>query len=64
MYQSHQLLRCKNPQERQNLLERIKRSSIVTWKHINLQGEYDFSDSRLKDAMEFDIQSLLNLKLD
>ncbi len=31
----------------------IKNGLIVTWQHINLQGEYDFSDRTLENSFEF-----------
>jgi TnpA family transposase len=49
--------------ERAALLTQIKNSSIVIWHHINLLGEYDFSDERLDSSMKFHIPKILELKL-
>ncbi len=43
-----------NEAERQQLLEAIANGSIITWRHLNLLGEYDFSDDKLTDS--FDIR--------
>jgi TnpA family transposase len=36
---------------RQELLEAVQHGSVVSWRHINLHGEYDFSDERLQDSV-------------
>ena len=33
--------------------------SPVRWQHINLHGEFDFSDDALKNSLRFDIEALL-----
>lgn len=50
-------------QNRSTILEIIARSSPVSWQHINLQGEFDFSDDALKNAVRFDIEKILELEL-
>ena len=35
--------------------------SPVSWQHINLHGEFAFSDDALKDSLHFDIEALLVL---
>jgi hypothetical protein len=41
----------------------IKNGSVVVWQHINLQGEYDFSEETLKDSIEFKLPELLEVKI-
>jgi hypothetical protein len=36
--------------DRNRIIDIIKNGSVVTWQHINMQGEYNFSDDYLKDA--------------
>ena len=36
----------------------IAASSPVSWQHINLHGEFDFSDESLKDSLRFDLDAL------
>jgi hypothetical protein len=33
------------------LLESVAAGSAVSWRHINLLGEYDFSDEKLRDSV-------------
>ena len=49
--------------ERDRIIDIIKNGSVVTWQHINMQGEYNFSDDYLKDALDFGIEDLLGLKI-
>lgn len=41
----------RDPDIRENLLDRITAGSVVSWQHINLLGEYDFSDEKLQDSI-------------
>lgn len=45
------------------MLEVIKNGSIVIWKHINLYGEYDFSEKKPGDKSKFDIPKILDLNI-
>nr|WP_246399150.1 Tn3 family transposase [Hymenobacter luteus] len=44
--------------ERQAVADAIAASSPVSWQHINLHGEFDFSDESLKDSLRFDLDAL------
>lgn len=48
--------------ERQALADAIARMSPVSWQHINLQGEFDFSDEALTEALQFDLGALLTVE--
>lgn len=50
------------PAERQALANAIAHMSPVSWQHINLQGEFDFSDEELSNALRFDLCALLTVK--
>ena len=41
----------------------IKNGSVITWQHINLQGEYDFSEENLENPIEFQLPELLDLQV-
>ena len=43
--------------ERQAVADAIAASSPVSWQHINLYGEFDFSDEALKDSLCFDLEA-------
>ncbi|MFD2572449.1 Tn3 family transposase [Spirosoma soli] len=62
LYLSEKLRQCASEADRQELLATILKSSTHTWHHINLSGEYDFSDpAQLADL--FDLQALMSLPL-
>jgi hypothetical protein len=33
-------------------LDAVAHGSVISWQHINLLGEYDFSDEKLQDSFE------------
>lgn len=51
LYLEQKLKSLRTEYDRQNLLNVIARHSVIAWAHINLLGEYDFSDAKLKDSM-------------
>jgi len=58
-----QLLVDADDQEKNNILNIIKNGSIQTWKHINLQGEFDFSEEKLEDSIGFKFPKIMALSL-
>ena len=63
MYLSQKVHDTNSEKERDNLIRTIKNGSVVAWQHINLQGEYDFSEEVLKDSIEFRLPELLKLQV-
>lgn len=51
LYLSNRLANTKDAQTRGNLIRFIETHSPVAWAHINLLGEYDFSDNKLQDSV-------------
>ena len=51
LYLSHKLARTRDAQNRENLMRFIETHSPVAWAHINLLGEYDFYDEKLRDSV-------------
>ena len=51
LYLTHKLARTTDTQSRENLMHFIATHSPVAWAHINLLGEYDFSDEKLQDSI-------------
>ncbi len=43
--------REQDPERRQQLIELMKRGSMATLKHLNLHGEYDFSEQKMQDSV-------------
>ena len=46
LYLSDKLKHCQTRLEQSELLRLIRYSNTHTWHHINLQGEYDFTDEQ------------------
>jgi TnpA family transposase len=51
MYLTQKLKRTHNEENRERLLTVIKNHSPISWAHINLLGEYDFSEERMQDSL-------------
>ena len=51
LYLERQLEKLTDPEARENLLRMIATHSPMTWAHINMLGEYDFSDEKLRDSV-------------
>jgi hypothetical protein len=51
LYLAKEIDSTKNEKERTTLINALRHGSISTWKHINLHGEYDFSDERMLDSV-------------
>lgn len=50
LYFEHRLRSLKDPVEKQDLIDTIGRHAMISWRHVNMLGEYDFSDERLQDS--------------
>ena len=62
LYLSQLLVSNENPEEKQRMLKSIQRGSVVSWQHVNLQGEYDFT-RKFSDSITFDLEKILLLKI-
>ncbi len=51
LYLEQRLVKAKTQEEREKLLSAIGTHSVIAWAHINLLGEYDFSDEKLRDSV-------------
>jgi TnpA family transposase len=51
LYLSRELAAEKNEERKAKLLEAIENSSVMTWAHFNLHGEFDFSDEKMQDSV-------------
>ena len=61
LYLSDLIYKTTDPFERSRLIKIIKNGSIVVWSHINLNGNYDFSDAVLKNSINFSLPKLMDL---
>jgi TnpA family transposase len=64
LYLSKRLMEEKDRSRRRELLKIIRSGSVVTWAHVHLQGEYDFSTEKMRDSVGFDFSQILAFKLD
>jgi len=51
LYLTQKITEEKNPEVRKTFLKSVAAGSVVSWAHVNLLGEYDFSDEKLKDSV-------------
>ena len=58
LYLSKLLMECGDREKRQEMLKIIQSGSIITWRHANLHGEYDFTKTGLSGE-EFDIEKIM-----
>jgi hypothetical protein len=59
LYLSQRLGEANTEERRTDLLESIKHGSVVSWQHINMHGEYDFSDDKLEDTVGLDLAQIV-----
>ncbi len=51
LYLTHKLRQISDDGGKEQLLSIISSHSVMTWAHINMLGEYDFSEEKLKDSV-------------
>ncbi|WP_277986529.1 Tn3 family transposase [Rickettsiales endosymbiont of Peranema trichophorum] len=51
IYLTHKLKQITDDRRKEQLLSVISTHSIMTWAHINMLGEYDFSEEKRKDSV-------------
>lgn len=61
LYLTQKLAEEKDLEMRKTFLQSIAAGSVVSWGHVNLLGEYDFSDEKLKDSIGIRPQKNLGL---
>ncbi len=48
---SQKLAEIDDPAKREELLQALAHGSAAAWGHLNLLGEYDFSEDKLQDSV-------------
>src|SRR6476620_7913734 len=51
LYLSQKLAEIDDPAKRQELLQAMAHGSAAAWGHLNLLGEYNFSEDKLQDSI-------------
>lgn len=64
MYLSQLLANTDNEERKRDILKIMNNGSIECWGHINMFGEFDFSDDKMADSIGFDPPKILGLILD
>ena len=62
LYLSEYLVNLNDVEERANAAQSILNGSVLTWRHINLHGEYDFTRDSANDD-KFDLDRILALSI-
>ncbi len=56
------VINSNDEKNKQHMVNSIKAGSAITWHHVNLHGEYDFTKNVANDR-QFDINKILTLKV-
>ncbi len=59
LYLTQKLERMSDQNQKDRLLSAISNHSPISWAHINLLGEYDFSDENLKDSVGITLPKII-----
>ena len=51
LYLSQKLEEITDTESREALLDAVAHGSTVAWRHLNLLGEYDFTEEKLQDSV-------------
>ncbi len=63
LYLSQKLYEAETDERKTEIRNAIRDGSVVTWQHVNLHGEYDFSDEKLQDSIGLDLTKIEGLKV-
>jgi TnpA family transposase len=63
LYLSKKIMDEKDEAKRKQILKTIQSGSVVTWSHVHLHGEYDFSEEKLRDSIGFNFSQIQAFKL-
>jgi TnpA family transposase len=61
LYLSQLIAQEKDSERKKELLTTVKNGSVESWRHINLHGEYDFSDEKMEDSIGVQVPPKLAL---
>jgi len=61
LFISEKLSKIESKQEYDRIIDILKQSSVMTWQHINMHGEYDFEISNKES--KFDLKSILEFQI-
>jgi TnpA family transposase len=59
LYLTQKIVDAESEERRQELLTAVRNGSVAAWQHVNLHGEYDFSDEKLQDSIGLQASKIL-----
>ena len=62
LYLSQKLSETDSEERKTEIRNAVRDGSVVTWQHVNLHGEYDFSDEKLQDSIGLDLTKIEGLQ--
>ena len=63
LYLSQRISDAPSPERRQQIVAAVTNGSVFTWQHVNLHGEYDFSEEKLEDSVALQVSKILDLNV-
>ena len=64
LYLSKTIYNAETVEEKREIINAVKNGSVVSWSHVNFQGEYDLSKKSLRNAVEFNLEEIMAMDLD
>jgi TnpA family transposase len=61
LYQTKKMIDA-SPQERKEVQQALSHSAAFAYRHVNFQGEYDFSDDVIQNSLKVDLQNILTIE--
>ena len=62
MFLSQKIAEECDSQRQQRLIDAVRTGSVASWQHLNLHGEYDFSDDNMQDSVGLTVRKNLMLE--
>ena len=62
LYLTQKITEAESQEKRQELLTAVRNGSVAAWGHVNLHGEYDFSEEKLSDSVGLNAPEILAMK--
>lgn len=62
LFLTQRLQDAQTDEQREALRTAVQHGSVVSWQHVNLHGEYDFSDEKLRDSVGLNLPEILGFQ--
>ncbi|MBI1928948.1 Tn3 family transposase [Candidatus Poribacteria bacterium] len=62
LYLTQKIAEAESDELKHELLASIRNGSVASWQHVNLHGEYDFSEKKLSDSVGLNAAAILAMK--